>query len=422
MQRLGVLLVLVLVLMAGLPAATSGQGRPRRVDPSQTVPPPTDGRVPVQSGAPGSEQEDTLSLEGDLIEVPAVVSDRSGHYVPQLRKEDFRVLEDGVEQEISFFSSERVPIHVAIVMDTSGSARDTIYDIQSAAIEFLNQLLPGDKVLVVSFNSQVIVEQEFTNDRRQLTQAIRRTQANGSTKLYEAVYLTVAERLRHVEGRKAMVILSDGEDTASKDVSADEAVNACSESDVVVYGIRYPESEGTNVFRIPQTTPPTFPGQGPNTGPNTNPGGTYPPGYPQPRRRNRQRPNVNIPNIPWPSWPLQPTGSGFVASPQYSGRNPGQRQGNPNSGWGWGTGTGGDPFMDAVTANSGGALYYAESIGNVAGVFAAIAEELRQTYIIGYSPTNPVSKGGYRRITVQVPARSEVAVRHRLGYQAEAYK
>lgn len=422
MQRLGVLLVLVLVLMAGLPAASSGQGRPRRVDPSQTVPPPTDGRVPVQSGAPGSEQDDTLSLEGDLIEVPAVVSDRSGHYVPQLRKEDFRVLEDGVEQEISFFSSERVPIHVAIVMDTSGSARDTIYDIQSAAIEFLNQLLPGDKVLVVSFNSQVIVEQEFTNDRRQLTQAIRRTQANGSTKLYEAVYLTVAERLRHVEGRKAMVILSDGEDTASKDVSADEAVNACSESDVVVYGIRYPESEGTNVFRIPQTTPPTFPGQGPNTGPNTNPGGTYPPGYPQPRRRNRQRPNVNIPNIPWPSWPLQPTGSGFVASPQYSGRNPGQRQGNPNSGWGWGTGTGGDPFMDAVTSNSGGALYYAESIGNVAGVFAAIAEELRQTYIIGYSPTNPVSKGGYRRITVQVPARSEVAVRHRLGYQAEAYK
>ena len=158
MQRLGVLLVLVLVLMAGLPAATSGQGRPRRVDPSQTVPPPTDGRVPAQPGAPGSEQEDTLSLEGDLIEVPAVVSDRSGHYVPQLRKEDFRVLEDGVEQEISFFSSERVPIHVAIVMDTSGSARDTIYDIQSAAIEFLNQLLPGDKVLVVSFNSQVIVE------------------------------------------------------------------------------------------------------------------------------------------------------------------------------------------------------------------------------------------------------------------------
>lgn len=415
MHRIGVILVLVLTLITMAPSVANGQGRPRRVDPSQTVPPPTDGRTPAPTGA---EADDTLSLEGALIEVPAVVSDRSGHYVPQLRQQDFRVLEDGVEQEISFFSSERVPIHVALVMDTSGSARDTIYDIQSAAIEFLNQLLPGDKVLIVSFNSQVIVEQEFTNDRRQLTAAIRRTQTNGSTKLYEAVYLTVAERLRHVEGRKAMVILSDGEDTASSDVTADEAINVCSESDVVVYGIRYPESAGTNVFRIPQTTPPAYPNPGPNTGPNTNPGGTYPPGYPQPRRRNRQRPNVNIPNIPWPSWPLQPTGSGFVGQPQYSGRNPGQRQSNP----GWGNATGGDPFMDAVAANSGGQIYYSESIGNVAGVFASIAEELRQTYIIGYSPTVPVSKGGYRRISVQVPARPEVAVRHRLGYQAETYK
>jgi len=420
MQRLSLLVVLLVILCAGLPSTASGQGRPRRVDPSQTVPPPTDARVPQQPGSPpgGAGVDDTVSLEGDLIEVPCVVSDRTGHYVPQLRQQDFRVLEDGVQQEISFFSTERVPIHVALVMDTSGSTRDTIYDIQSAAVEFLDQLLPGDKVLVVSFSSQVIVEQEFTNDRRVLSQAIRRTQANGSTKLYEAVYLTVAERLRHVEGRKAMVILSDGEDTASRDVSFDEAVNVCQESDVVVYGIRYPESAGTNVFRIPQTTPPTFPGNGPNTGPTTRPNtGTYPPGYPQPRRRNRPRPNVNI---PWPNWPFAPTGSAFV-DPQFSGRNPGQPQGNPNGG-GWGTGTGGDPFMETVTANSGGTLFYAESVGNVGAVFASIAEELRQTYIIGYAPTNPVSKGGYRRITVQVPSRQDLAVRHRLGYQADAYK
>ena len=249
-----------------------------------------------------TRRTETVSLEGALIEVPLVVADRSGHYVPQLRQQDFRILEDGVEQQITFFSDQRVPIHVAIVMDTSGSTRDTIGEIQQAAIEFISQLLPGDQVMIVSFAGEVIVEQEFTSDRRALSQAILRTQANGSTKLYEAVYLTVAERLRQVDGRKAMIILSDGEDTASKDVTFDEAVNVCSESDVVAYGIRYPESSGMTVYTGP-SNPRNWPFPGGGNGGGGNNGGNYP----GPRRPNR--PKINIPGIPWPNWPLAPTGS-----------------------------------------------------------------------------------------------------------------
>ena len=404
MQRAAVFALMLAVLVGVfLPQQAFGQGRPRRVDPSQTVPPPApDGQEPAPGTGQNGDPDEPVKLEGALIEVPIVASDRSGHYVPQLRKSDFRVLEDGVEQDVTFFSSERVPIHVAIVMDTSGSTRDTIGNIQEAAIEFISQLEPGDNVMIVSFASQVIVEQEFTNDRGMLASAIRRTQANGSTKLYEAAYLTVSERLRQVDGRKAMIILSDGEDTASKDVTFDEAVNVCSESDVVAYGIRYPESEGTNVFTIPNTTPPTFPG-------SRKP---YPNTYPQPRSRPPRQtwPNSGqVPNIPWPKWPFT---SNWV-DPQFGGRNPGPM----------GQGTmGRSRFMETICTNTGGTLFYADQVDNVRSLLSLIAEELRHVYVVGYSPSNSLHNGGYRRITVQVPSRPDLAIRHRLGYQAEAYK
>jgi VWFA-related protein len=315
-----------------------------------------------------------VNLEGALIEVPVVVADRTGHYIPNLTKRDFQVLEDNQPQDISFFSTERVPIHVALVMDTSGSTRGTIQDIQEAAISFINQLLPGDNVLVVSFASEVIVEQEFTNDRGKLIAAVRRTQAVGATKLYEAAYLTVAERLQHIEGRKAMIILSDGEDTASHDVSFEEAVTICQDSDVVVYGIRYPDTSGMVV---------------------------------RPGRRNPTRPRS--PRIDIPGW-LFPTP---LVEPQYSGRTPGTL----------GKGKlGSDPFMESITEHSGGTLFYANAIADVSTLFATIAEELRHIYTLGYAPTNPLANGGYRRITVRVPNRPELAVRHRLGYKAEAVR
>jgi Ca-activated chloride channel family protein len=395
----GALVLAILCLLPGIPAF--GQGRPRRVDTTRTAPPPAPPQSQTDTSQPAdtSNDDQSIEIEGTLIEVPTVVADRSGRYVPQMRKEDFQIFEDGRPQQITFFSSERVPIHVAIVMDTSGSTRGTIGDIQEAAIDFIGQLLPGDQVMLVSFGSDVVVEQEFTNDRGKLAGAVRRTRPNGATKLYEAAYLTVAERLRQIDGRKAMIILSDGNDTASKDVTFDEAVNVCSESDVVVYGIRYPDSSGFPTTRNPRQT-------GPWPDPNQGP---YPPNYPQPRRNGGGRRNGGI-RIPGINWPFMPTASNAFPGPQIR-INGAQIGGDEN-----------DPFMETITANSGGQLYYASAVGNVRGLFAAIAEELRHVYTLGYTPSNPLSKGGYRKISVRVPARSELAVRHRLGYQADAYK
>lgn len=407
------------ILLLAMLAPAFGQGRPRRVDNPQ--PPPKaassqgQSRTPAgaQPGTPTAQQpqtaddggDETIDLESSLIEVPVVVADRAGHYIPRLRQEDFRLSEDGQPQQITFFSTERRPIHVALVMDTSGSTRDSIYDIQEAAIDFVSQLAPGDQVLLVSFASEVIVEQEFTNDRNLLVSAIRRTRANGATKLYEAAYLAVSERLAHIEGRKAMVILSDGDDTASKDVSFDEAVNVCSESDVVVYGIRYPDTSGMAGYGNPRN--PRNPGgrQG-SPWPNSNPG-QYPPSYPQPRR-NGGGSVPGLPRIPGVRWPFA---SGLAGSPQI--RIGGVQVGGAN---------GGDPFMEVITRNTGGQLYYADAVGDVRGLFNSIAEELRNVYILGYNPSNSIANGGYRKISVQVPAQPNLAVRHRLGYQADTYK
>jgi VWFA-related protein len=205
-----------------------------------------------------------------------------------------------------------------------------------------------------------------------------------------------------------MIILSDGEDTSSKDVTFDEAVNVCSESDVVAYGIRYPESSGMSVYTGPGNNGPSFPG---GNGPNT---GTYPPNYPQPRRQQRNRNSwPGMPKIPGINWPF----ASNLADPQFGGRNPGNRV--PGGGGG---GMGRDPFMENITTNTGGTLFYAGAVNNVPGLLAMIAEELRHVYVIGYSPSNSLANGGYRRITVQVPNRPDLAIRHRLGYQAEAYK
>ncbi len=341
------------VVICAAPFARAQDGRPRRVG----------GEV---GNAPTTQADEPITLEGTIIEVPVVVADRSGRYVPGLRRDDFALEEDGRAQQISLFRNERVPIHVALVLDTSSSTHDSLPDIQDAAVDFTEQLLPGDEIMVVSFDDDVRVLQGFTSDRRALERAIRRTESRGSTRLYDAAYETVVKHLRRIDGRKAMVLLSDGDDTKSSR-SEKDAIAACTESDVTVYGIRYPGDGGA--------------------------GSTGIPGIPLPgkkRSRGWSIPRVpGMPKIPGVNWPLAP---------------------------------GGSRFMETITRNSGGELYYARAVWDVRSLFAGIAEELRHVYLLGYSPSNPVANGGYRSISVRVPREPDLAVRHRLGYQAESYR
>jgi VWFA-related protein len=329
-----------------------------------------------QTGGSGGE-DDVVKLESTLVNLPILVSDRSGRYVPQLSAKDFQLYEDGVQQTIASFGTEEVPFSVALLLDVSPSVQGNVQDIQDAAIAFVRQLRAQDRVMVVSFDRHIHYLSEFTNDRRELEWAIRKANTGQGTSVYDAVYEVVERKLKNIEGRKALILFSDGEDTTSSRVGYQDAVHLVTESDVLVYGLRYPGSGGAvRVDPWPR---------------NPIPGIQLPLPFPWPFPRRRRGPLMPDPS------------GGGGGSPQWGRRGGGNR--------------GGD-FMADITAAGGGPVYDAERISDLSSVAHRIAEELRHVYVISYYPTNPLSNGGYRSVRVSVRNRDDIAVRHRRGYNA----
>ena len=309
------------------------------------------------------------------------MSDRSGRYVPQLSARDFILYEDGAQQEVAFFGREEVPFNVAVVLDMSPSVQGSSDDIHDAAIEFVRQLRPDDKVMVVSFDRRVRFLTDLTNNRRMLESAIRSTSTGSGTSVYDAVY-EVVERLRGIDGRKALILFSDGEDTTSSRASYDEAIDIVTESDVLVYGLRYPGT-GTNIHVNPWPRNPI--------------------------------PQIPFPlPFPWP-WPRRRRGTFTNYSPPTNPSNVARTTGTAST-QNWPRR--GRDFMTDVTAAGGGPVYDADQISDLSRLANRIAEELRHVYVISYYPTNSLSNGGFRTIRVRVRGRDELAVRHRRGYNA----
>ena len=144
------------------------------------------GQTSTPDGPEEVEAGDVIKVETTLVTLPVSVMDRDGRYVPNLRKEDFRLWEDGTEQQVAFFSSVDKPFSVVLMIDTSGSTRFRLEAIQDAAIAFTNQLRSDDRVMIVSFDDQIRVLSAFTSDRGRLRDAIRRTSPGDGTKLYDA--------------------------------------------------------------------------------------------------------------------------------------------------------------------------------------------------------------------------------------------
>ena len=347
----------------------------------------------TQQTAPGQHtgDEDVIKLESTLVNLPILVSDRAGRYVPQLTMRDFLLYEDGVQQTIANFGTEEVPFSVVLLLDVSPSVMGSVEDIHAAAIEFVRQLRSQDRVMIVSFDRRIHYLSDFTNDRRELEFAIRRAQTGSGTSVFDAVYETVQTKLRNVEGRKALILFSDGEDTTSSHASYEDAIHLVTESDVLVYGLRYP---GTGVQMGGG-------GRGIPWPRNPSPGGIQLP-LPLP---------LPLP-IPWPM-PRRRRGPFFLTDPTTGSPSAATPQQWPRR-----RGGGGD-FMADITAAGGGPVYDAEKIGDMSRVANRIAEELRHVYVISYYPSNPLSNGGYRAVRVSVKGRDDIAVRHRRGYNAK---
>ncbi len=190
----------------------------------------------------------------DVVNVLCTVRDRQQNYVIDLKQENFEIIEDGVRQKVQFFSNETgedaQPLTVVLLIDTSGSVKDKLGFLQEAASEFLSQTLRKHKDLaaVVQFDSEVSLIQDFTYDYSVLEDAILSIRAGGSTKLYDAIWVSVNELLRHEVGRRMLVILSDGADTQSM-TRDNEALKIAQEQDVVIYGIGVRSARFDSDFR-----------------------------------------------------------------------------------------------------------------------------------------------------------------------------
>lgn len=178
----------------------------------------------------------------DVVSLAVTVTDKDGRYVAGLEQPNFQVFEDGVLQEIVYFSRQHQPIALTLLMDTSTSMEQKLPIAQEAAIGFARQLKPSDIAAVVEFDSRPEILQTFTSDIALLESAIRRTAAGGSTSLYNAIYVGLRElqRVKAAAGdqvrRQAVVLLSDGEDTTSL-VTYEDVLELAKRSETAVYSI-----------------------------------------------------------------------------------------------------------------------------------------------------------------------------------------
>jgi Ca-activated chloride channel family protein len=205
-----------------------------------------------------SAQRSVFRTGVDVIALNVTVMDGSNRYVTDLGPHDFRVFEDGRSQRLTFFQKTGVPLALALLLDTSASMEQTLDIAQEAAIGFTRQLGPADVASVIDFDSTVHILQDFTNDRDTLEGAIRRTVAEGSTALFNAVYIALKELSKapaveqsSTPRRLAIVVVSDGEDTSSL-VAFDELLDLAIRADTAIYAIGLGTARGSPVARDSQ--------------------------------------------------------------------------------------------------------------------------------------------------------------------------
>lgn len=195
----------------------------------------------VASGAAGQEPAPRFRISVDVVALSVVVTDSQGKFVGGLSGDEFVVFEDGIRQGVAFFASTPVTIDLAILLDTSASMTDKIATVQQAAVGFTDSVRPGDRVTIVGIKDTVKILHPLNEDVAAARTAIGGIRAGGNTSLYNALYMTLKEMIKHrrTDGevrRQAIVVLSDGDDTTSL-IGFDDVMELAKQSGVAVYTI-----------------------------------------------------------------------------------------------------------------------------------------------------------------------------------------
>ena len=371
MKNIGIFTIAVLVF-AGVAAvnitAESGREMPsnrekinqRPAEPSQSPTPQAEVNSSVDDG-------EIIKVDTQLVTIPVRVMDKNGRFVGGLAKDNFRLFEDGVEKEIVLFFNEQQPFTVALVLDMSPSSTFKLGEIQSAAIAFIDQLSPQDKIMVISFDENVHMLCEATNDRKAIYRAIKSTKIVSGTSLYEAIDLTINKRMNRIDGRKAIILFTDGVDTTSMRATSGNNISDAMELDSIIYPIRYDTYADVQNMKNKTTIP--LP---PIMSPMPLPGGDPFP--------------IPVPTVG------QPNSKGTTVEEYDIARE----------------------YLEQLAWRTSGSVYLASTTGNLFESFAKIASELREFYSLGIYPED-IKVGKTRKLKVKVD-REGLAVRARESY------
>lgn len=360
----------------------------------------------------------TIKKDVNVVNVLATVRNKQGQIVSTLNKEDFKLDVDGKPQAIRYFSRVTdTPLTLGLLVDTSLSQRRLLDKERSASYTFLNDLLneSRDKGFVEHFDFEIELLQDLTSSRSKLQSALQKLQSpapqqmqtsgspypgqaggrygGGGTKLYDSVFLAADEITLKQQGRKALIILSDGVDQGSK-VSMGRAIEAAQRANTLVYTILFADPDAYNQMAG---------GHPGGHGGGGYPGGGYPGGgYP-----GRRYPGGGYPGGGYPGGGYPSGGSG----------NPGS--GNPGGGSGRGGGgysrENGKQVMQQIAQQTGGRFFEVSKHQSIDDIYKSIGEELRNQYNLGFTPDHPDAEGGFHQIIVTT-TQKDLTVQAREGY------
>ncbi len=387
MKRIAVTLICLGMLGLSIAAQTTRTTRPRvaatptpqvydpQLDPQIDRSQSNDGRPVLQGGrrmpmptpTPGAHQgeDEIVRIETNLVTMPVSVLDRDGRFISGLTQRDFKIFENGKEQQVEYFQSVEQPFTVALMIDVSPSTAFRMDEIHQAAISFVDKLRPNDRVIVIAFDDRVRVLSPATSNRNELRWAIQQAQFGDGTGLYEAVDQVVSRELARVDGRKAVVLFTDGVDTTSRRASYQSTIADAEETNVLIYPIRY-------------NTQSQYGNRG---------GGGW--------GGRRQSGWGGIAGIIL-------GGGGFPTMQHPAGSSPQEYET-------------GNRYLEELARNSGGRKFEADTTKNLDAAFAGIAEELRRQYSIGYYPDNVGQAGERRQIRIRV-MQPNLVVRAKTSY------
>ena len=425
--------ILLLTLSVGVYASplivsaeASAQRKQRRDSPA-----PAKAAVPVPTPEPRQQVAVVKPIPKPLVGVPVVVTDAAGQYVSDLKQSDFEVLEDGVKQNISLFQTLNEPFSVVLLLDTSISTQDKLGDIRRAANVFVDQLQKADRVKVISFDDQVRELNEFSADRAVVKKAILSAQSGYSTKFYDAMNVAL-EALREVDGRKAIVIFSDGVDYRSDYATADSTLRFLEQDGVIVYPIRFStraaaeklarEQAGSQlptreIVKSTSGSRDPAPGEVPSSEPKTGPLGLPSPEDILRRRRDSGRNRDRLPpgdqppageiGVDLPTGRSDPRVSSKSREKKTSTEDPIVVMLDRLY-------TTADTYLQSVVDKSGGQMLRADAVTSLPTAFSQIVAELRAQYFLGYDPANKNGGDQYHLIKV-TSTRPGILIRARAG-------